>query len=283
MRSCDVICISCCLSSFRLIGWFPFIISLPIKHCFFSYLHNVIIQSLTLETKLQQNGYAYHPVVPFSPSTDTLLQMDFTAANNELSDEILGDTALFTQYIQQQLEQHSALYGIGGYNEHRTIYRRSPVFNAGINLLAPRRLHLGIDIWGKAGTPVFAPLGGVIHSFAFNDRFGDYGATIVLLHQLNGEAFHTLYGHLSISNLTNLEEGRYLSIGEKIGSFGEPFENGHWPPHLHFQIIRDMEENWGDYPGVCAFAERERYLQNCPDPDYILQMMQYANAARQSS
>ena len=189
---------------------------------------------------------------------------------------MLADTNLFSQYISNKLEQNNALYGIGGYNEHRTIYTRSEVFTSALKNEAPRRLHLGIDIWGKPATPVFAPLGGVVHSFAFNDQFGDYGVTIILLHQLNGITFYTLYGHLSLCNLTNLEEGKYISLGEPIGNFGEPFENGNWPPHLHFQIIKNMEGNWGDYPGVCAYNQKEKYLANCPDPDFILGMIKHA-------
>lgn len=241
----------------------------------FFYLSSMILQSLTLETKLQQNQNLFHSVVPFNPLTDKLLSMDFTAANTELSHSIINNTTLFTQYIDKKLSAHQALYGIGGYDEHRSIYTRSDVFNSTNKSDEPRRLHLGIDIWGKAGTPVFAPLGGVVHSFAFNDAYGDYGATIILLHQLNGTAFHTLYGHLSVSNLANLEEGKYISLGEPIGNFGEPHENGNWPPHLHFQVIKDMEGKWGDYPGVCAYSEREKYLRNCPDPDFILNMMRY--------
>ncbi len=204
--------------------------------------------------------------------------MDFTAKNGQLTDEILTNTHLFTQYINNQLEQSGAQYGIGGYAEHRTIYSRSKVFDAANDNVEPRRLHLGIDIWGEPATPVFAPFGGVVHSFAFNDKPGDYGATIVLLHQLNGTAFYTLYGHLSVRNLATLQAGKYISLGEPIGTFGEPFENGNWPPHLHFQIIKDMHNYWGDYPGVCAFSEREKYLQNCPNPDLILNMIQYAES-----
>ncbi len=248
----------------------------------FCYLHYVILQSLTLQTKLQQSAYSFYPVVPFKPDKNNLLLIDFTSDNKNLSDEILNDTNLFTHYINHKLKNHNALYGIGGYNEHRTIYTRSNVFSSTEISEEPRRLHLGIDIWGQPGTPVFAPLGGVVHSFAFNDRFGDYGATVVLLHQLSGTAFHTLYGHLGVDNLTNLEAGKYISIGEQIGTFGEPFENGNWPPHLHFQIIKDMEENKGDYPGVCAYSQKEKYLQNCPDPDYILNMMQYATTENTS-
>ncbi len=147
----------------------------------------MILQTFTLETKLQQSAISFHSVVPFDTGKDKLLLMDFTASNLQLTDEIVSDTQLFTQYISDTIEESGARYGIGGYAEHRTIYSRSEVFNATNILNEPRRLHLGIDIWGKPATPVFAPLGGVVHSFAFNDKRGDYGATIVLLHQLNGK------------------------------------------------------------------------------------------------
>jgi len=135
----------------------------------------------------------------------------------------------------------------------------------------PRRLHLGIDIWGKPYTKVMAPLDGIVHSFAFNNAFGDYGATIILTHNLDGEAFHTLYGHLSLNSIKNINEGDRIKRGDVFAEFGIPFENGQWPPHLHFQLIIDMEGMKGDYPGVCKFSEREKYLANCPDPDLILQ------------
>jgi len=33
-----------------------------------------------------------------------------------------------------------------------------------------------------------------------------------------------------------------------------------------------MQLKQGDYPGVCKYSEQAKYLQNCPDPDLILQM-----------
>jgi murein DD-endopeptidase MepM/ murein hydrolase activator NlpD len=221
---------------------------------------------------LAKHSNLFVNVVPFDATTNKLLLMDFTSNNNNLTNKILADTTLFSQYVNDQLQQANALYGIGGYNEHRTIYARSEVFDG---TKEPRRIHLGIDVWAKAGTPVFAPIGGMIHSFAFNNQFGDYGATIILQHQLEGVQFHTLYGHLSLASIENLQEGKYISQGELLAHFGEPHENGNWPPHLHFQIIEDMELKEGDYPGVCALSERERYLKNCPDANLILQMMQY--------
>ena len=114
--------------------------------------------------------------------------------NAELTDEILADTNLFIKYINAKLSDAAAKYGIGGYGENRTLYRRSKVFDVPDGA-APRSLHLGIDIWGKPHTKVIAPLNGILHSFAFNNAFGDYGATIILTHNLDGEIFHTLCGH----------------------------------------------------------------------------------------
>lgn len=200
--------------------------------------------------------------------------MDFTENNEVLTPDILSDVALFSTEINQHLQNNNAKFGIGGYNEHRTLYSRSDVFSGNEFNREPRRLHLGLDIWGDAGTPVFAPLGGMIHSFAFNNKYGDYGATIILLHQLDGMAFYSLYGHLSLKDL-NIKEGRYINRGEEFAHFGLPEENGQWPPHLHFQLIVDLEMYEGDYPGVCALSQRDKYLKNCPDPDLMAHLNQY--------
>lgn len=228
---------------------------------------------------LKKFRHIYHPVVPFNTASDKLLKMDFTDANPTLTAGIFNDTVKFAEYIHELLERSGAIYGIGGYNENRTIYSRSKHFDA-VNGAEPRRIHLGIDIWGAMGTPVFAPMGGMVHSFAFNNHYGDYGATIVLLHQLDGMAFYTLYGHLSLNDIEVLDAGQYITMGEKFAHFGAPKENGHWPPHLHFQVIEEMHLKEGDYPGVCSLSEREKYLANCPDPDLILNMMQFAKAMK---
>ena len=227
-----------------------------------------------VEECLKEHAGLFHPVVPFKNS-DKLLMMDFTAANTELTQAILADTNLFIQYINRKLDSAGATYGIGGYNEHRTIYSRSHVFDTDAGA-EPRRLHLGIDIWGKPYTRVMAPLDGIVHNFAFNNAYGDYGATIILTHNLEGRTFYTLYGHLSLNSIKNMQEGDVVRKGDVFCEFGIPFENGQWPPHLHFQIIRDMQGMKGDYPGVCRFSERESYLANCPDADLILNMISFA-------
>ena len=48
--------------------------------------------------------------------------------------------------------------------------------------------------------------------------------------------------------------------------------NGDYPPHLHFQIINDLQGNFGDYLGVCSANELDFYKENCPDPNLILKL-----------
>jgi murein DD-endopeptidase MepM/ murein hydrolase activator NlpD len=207
-------------------------------------------------------------VVDFNPSTDTLLPFDFTANNTELTTEILADTNLFSLWVDEKLFKNNAKYGVGGYNEHRTIYSRSIHFDT---IEEPRRLHLGIDIWGPAETPIYNFYDAKVHSFHFNDNFGDYGATIILQYQLDDLTLYALYGHLSLASLSNLQEDQFISKGKQFASFGIAAENGYWPPHLHFQLMFDIENKKGDYPGVCQFSKRDVYLHNCPDPALILQ------------
>ncbi len=237
-----------------------------------------------IENVLIKNRSAFHPVVNFKAVEEKLFHFDFTAQNRGLAEIDITDTQKFAQYIDQELERHQAKFGIGGYMEDRILYKRSQLFElqgpAGPAIIdgvveEARSVHLGIDIWGPSGTKVFAPLGGMVHSFAFNDHFGDYGATIILQHQLDTIVFHTLYGHVSLVDLAQLHQGMYISRGELIAHFGEPRENGDWPPHLHFQVIGDMNLKEGDYPGVCLKNESEKYLQNCPNPDLILNLMKY--------
>lgn len=226
-----------------------------------------------LETIISQHKNIIHPAVPFNSNTDSLLLLDFTEGNKDLIPETINDTALFEQYINKKLDAAGALYGIGGYNEHRTLYARSNVFNTSDE---PRRLHLGIDIWGKEGTPVFAPLNGHVHSLGNNNSYGDYGGTMILQHQLDGYIFHTLYGHLSLQSVKSLKPQQKIDAGSQIASFGSPAENGQWPPHLHMQLIIDMQAYLGDYPGVCKLSEREKYLANCPNPDLLINMISKA-------
>lgn len=210
-------------------------------------------------------------LVTFDSSIQKAVELDLSDQNPELFQMDILDMDTLENFIGRKIKEAHAVFGYGGYGELREFYRRSQLFGETVQGISgePRRFHLGMDIWGKEGTEVFAPMEGEVHSFAFNNHMGDYGATIILWHPQKEAGFHTLYGHLSLRDLEDLRQGVRVQKGQLLGHFGCKEENGQWPAHLHFQIVRNMESKMGDYPGVCGFNERARYLENCPDPRYL--------------
>ncbi len=208
-------------------------------------------------------------VVPFNLNDPNVYVFDFSDLNEEIKNADFSSTEKFTDYCFNKLKENNTPVGVGGYGENRAIYKLSEIFKAGNEY---RSVHLGIDITAAAGTEVFAPMDGKVHSFQNNSSFGDYGPTIILEHNLGGEIFFTLYGHLSLNSLQGLFEGKELRGGEKIGELGDPTINVGWPPHLHFQVITDMLGNKGDFPGVCIPSDKDYYLSICPNPNLILKI-----------
>ena len=171
---------------------------------------------------------------------------------------------LVSEYLHQCFSKTGASVLFGGYLEKRRLYQK---FNHFEHESKPvRNVHLGVDFWTSAGTPVYCPYPGKVHSFDHRTIPGDYGPVIILEHEFGGSRLYTLYGHLSAQSLIGLDAGLMFSEGEKIADLGEPHENGGYAPHLHFQLIRDIG-NWsGDYPGVSAHADLEFFRENCPNP-----------------
>ena len=82
--------------------------------------------------------------------------------------------------------------------------------------------------------------------------------------------FYTLYGHLSLNSIEKISIGDTFNKGETIAVLGDPTINGDYAPHLHFQIINDLQGNDGDYPGVSSLENLSFYKSNCPDPKLVL-------------
>jgi murein DD-endopeptidase MepM/ murein hydrolase activator NlpD len=220
-----------------------------------------------IEKTLISNRNIYANIFPFKLKTEDLFNLDLSIDNKELYEIDLASTAALSNYINNKLSETNTKYAIGGYAEDRLIYRRSKYFGEGDNA---RTIHLGVDVWCNDHTPLFAPLPSTIHSFNYNNNFGDYGATIILEHLLDDVKFYTLYGHLSKNSISNISVGDKIEIGEKFAEIGNELENGNWPPHLHFQIITDMLGNKGDFPGVASKQDKNIFLELCPNPDLML-------------
>jgi 4-aminobutyrate aminotransferase-like enzyme/Ser/Thr protein kinase RdoA (MazF antagonist) len=177
------------------------------------------------------------------------------------------DIGRFDRTVQRMLEDAGADIGIGGYGEARPFYTTDAYQVAGNEGPEWRTVHLGLDIWAGAGRSVIAPIPGVVHSLKDNAGERDYGPTIILYHEPTPElSFYTLYGHLSADSLTGLQVGEAVEAGQIIARIGNYPVNGNWPPHLHFQIILDLLDWKGDFPGV-AFPRQEAIWKSiCPDP-----------------
>lgn len=214
---------------------------------------------MNLGTLISNKSSAFAPMFDPALTASNTLQMDLSTANNEFDG--LSEAELDAA-ILRKLAAAGAIAGVGGYLENRGMYKNTDLFQGD----AERSIHIGVDVFMTAGTAIYAPLDGEVQSFANRQVSGDYGPVIILRHRLDDVEFHTLYGHLSESSLAGLHDGKSVSAGDQIGEFGPRPVNGNWSPHLHFQLIEDMQGYRGDYPGVVRPAELEFFKRNCPDP-----------------
>jgi len=223
----------------------------------------------TLETILfqQTNVRVIDSSIPYSK----YIPLDLSVHSDELKEYKPQTAAEYEIFIADYLSKNQAQVAYGGYLEKRKLYERSSIFNS-TTAASERNIHIGLDLWIKAGTPVLAALDGVVHSFQNNTALGDYGPTIILKHTLNNCEFYTLYGHLSLESIALLRSNQSFKKGEKIATLGTAAINGNYASHLHFQIIVDIEEYRGDYPGVCSENDTLYYTKNCPDPNLLLKI-----------
>ena len=213
----------------------------------------------------------FAPILPIAPTADTAWVLDLSKSSSVLKEVETTDPFAFEAYLSNKSKEKGLKMAVGGYLEHRNLYSDKAHFNPEADPNEERFIHLGIDVWMDAFTPLFAPMDARVHSFADNNSRGNYGATISLCHEpLPGLVFHSLYGHLSTRDLDGLYVGKAITRGTAFAHIGPAEENGYWAPHLHFQLILDMG-NWkGDYPGVASVNSLDFEQQNCPDPNLLL-------------
>ncbi|MFN0087332.1 MAG: aminotransferase class III-fold pyridoxal phosphate-dependent enzyme, partial [Blastocatellia bacterium] len=220
---------------------------------------------------LRENADRFAAVIEPDPRATRGPVLDLSVGSLLLgADPAAFETAALSETIFREMARAGAPLAIGRYDEARALYL-TPAFGTGHETEARRTVHLGIDLFAVAGTPVFAPIEGTVHCVANNDARLDYGPLIILRHRAGDDGeFFTLYGHLSEDSLTTAAPGQTVAPGQRIGRIGAPPTNGDWPPHLHFQIILDLLELDRDFPGVADADRREIWKSLSPDPNLIL-------------
>lgn len=239
-------------------------------------------QRRVLEFLRAEGGKSASPVdVDLRREPVVLLELAITSADlAELDDP---DDPYELDVLARRLEKKAgAGVSAGGYGEARLVYLTEAFAVPGSDRRERRTIHLGVDLFQPAGKPIFAPLEGVVHSFADNAAAGDYGPTVILEHRTDPSdpsdpsdsgagkvVFYSLYGHLSRASLVGLTVGRRFARGEQIGTLGDFAENGGWAPHLHFQLMLELLGRHGEFPGVAPPSEKALWLSLCPDPNLL--------------
>lgn len=221
---------------------------------------------------LERHAERIGPVLEPDPRTAKHTIFDLSVGSLEL-DGLRGrdDSSAWTDVLFGRLRAEGAEIGIGRYDEARRWYTGEAYRVETDDGPEWRTIHLGIDLFVPAGTPVLAPLDGVVHSVRDNAARLDYGPTVILRHEFDDVVFHTLYGHLAPDALA-LEPGRPVRKGEVIGHVGDRPGNGDWAPHLHLQLIADLLDREGEFPGVARPSERAIWRSLSPDPNVLLRI-----------
>ncbi len=162
---------------------------------------------------------------------------------------------------------------VGFYAEPRLIYT-GEFFRSGPYEADDRRsIHIGVDLFAPAGTPVYAPLAGTVHAVSNSpDRF-DYGGVVILSHETpDGDCFHTLYGHLDPAVTGQIAIGDTIEAGASFATLGAQAANGGWQPHLHFQLSVKPEAEDVIWVGVANPDDLDYHLAVFPNPASLLNL-----------
>lgn len=130
--------------------------------------------------------------------------------------------------------------------------------------LAPRRrgpgsgdVPLGLDVFASPGTPVRAPLAGVVEGA---------GTDLVLRHEpADGVRFRTLYAGLS----HELAEGAEVPAGGRLGQVAAGAADG-LPPRVRIQMTAVPITAWPDVPRQAPDSELALWQALFPDPTPLL-------------
>lgn len=182
-----------------------------------------------------------------------------------VSDEEIKNQEQFNAKIFSRADTHSTAV-VSGYLENRERFFK--VLDCKQMVEEERFFHLGLDITLPKNTVIFAPLAAEVVISGYESGNGNYGGRMVLKHQIAGNIFYSLYGHLNPASL--LPVGSMVSAGEKIAELGDFEENGGYFHHLHLQVITQAGFDSGFVSkGYCTAQQLVDIKNYCPDPTFL--------------
>lgn len=220
----------------------------------------------------RENKYDISDLFP-TVKKNKIHPLDLSVSSKWLGhEEQFNDLNLFQFKIDVLQRKNPDRILAGGYLEPRPLYTATKYDKIGNSGRESRTIHLGIDFWLSAGTPVHALFDGEVIMAVNNAEEKGYGGLIVLKHYQTGFNFYTLYGHLTIASVSDRKIGEIIEKGECIGHLGNYSENGNWASHLHFQIMLSLLGHTTDFPGVTYFKQLNVWKGICPDPNLLFKV-----------
>lgn len=137
-------------------------------------------------------------------------------------DQLFIPGAEISDYDYKKATGTLFLYPVSGRLSSPFGYRSDPFTGV-------RRMHYGVDLANRTGTPVKATMSGTV--IVIGHQPLGYGNYIVIRHE---RGFQSLYGHLSKILVRN---GQRISQGQKIGEMGSSGRST--GSHLHFSLYKN--------------------------------------------
>jgi 4-aminobutyrate aminotransferase-like enzyme/Ser/Thr protein kinase RdoA (MazF antagonist) len=176
--------------------------------------------------------------------------------------------------IRCELRRVGSRVGIGRHDEARLTAAAYQSIGKDAPPAELATIHIGVDIYADAGTPVRAPLPATVHGVTHRSGSDDSDARVILRHQSgDGATFYTLYRHLLAGSTAGLTEGQRLEPGHLIGKVGSaeptrPVEGN--LAYLHFQLATDLLDEKQGLPAMVPASLREIWRALSPSPNGFL-------------
>ena len=209
--------------------------------------------------------------------------LDLSVSSSWLGHEKeFNDLDLFQYKLEKLQKENPRKIIAGGYLEARALYLAPEYDSIGNQGRQSRTVHLGIDYWLPALTPLHAVLDGEVVVAADNAGDKQYGGLVILKHRLEDFEFYSLYGHLNVESVLKNKVGNLIAKGEQIALLGAYPENGNWAAHLHFQLMLTMLDYENDFAGVAFHHKINVWKSICPDPNLLFKVKEIS-AHKESS
>ncbi|UCC24658.1 MAG: aminotransferase class III-fold pyridoxal phosphate-dependent enzyme [Gemmatimonadales bacterium] len=228
----------------------------------------VVPGAASFPARLASLASTLHPILAPPPARDRVHLLDLSVGSRLLgSDPKNVASEMLELRIEEALAEAGATVGVGRWDEARPLYRAPDFQLGGHPSEGARTVHMGLDLWVPAGTPLHSPLDGIVESVGELTGAGNYGPTLLVRHDpLETTPFWTLWGHLDPEVLQRWRPGDAVSAGDRLARVGSRPGNGDWPPHLHLQVALDTLGRGHDLPGVVDPDLRGPWRQLFPNP-----------------